>query len=191
MQLDVEDFLNRAAAMVTACRIEDPRENPGATLGAILGAAHEKGRDKLTIFTSPEVYDLGAWLEQLIAESTGKKGVSIIPVDREPIHPAEVYGDDRVFVYLKADKTENSEFELAFAQLKYEKQPCLKIILNSEEDLGQEFFRWEFATAVAGSIMQINPFNQPDVESAKIEARKITDEYEKTGSLPAETRFSG
>lgn len=189
MQLDVEDFLKRAEVMVSACKNEKASENPGAILGAILGAAHEKGRDKLTIFTSPEVYDLGAWLEQLIAESTGKNGVSIIPVDREPIHPAEVYSDDRVFVYLKTDKTENSEFELAFAQLKYENQPCLKIILNSEEDLGQEFFRWEFATAVAGSIMKINPFNQPDVESAKIEARKITDEYEKTGSLPAETPF--
>ncbi len=189
MQLDVEDFLKRAEVMVSACKNEKASENPGAILGAILGAAHEKGRDKLTIFTSPEVYDLGAWLEQLIAESTGKDGVSIIPVDREPIHPAEVYGDDRVFVYLKTDKTENSEFELAFAQLKYENQPCLKIIINSEEDLGQEFFRWEFATAVAGSIMKINPFNQPDVESAKIEARKITDEYEKTGSLPAETPF--
>lgn len=189
MQLDVEDFLKRAEVMISACKNEKPSENPGVILGAILGAAHEKGRDKLTIFTSPEVHNLGAWLEQLIAESTGKNRVSIIPVDREPIHPSEVYSDDRVFVYLKADKTENSEFELAFAQLKYEDQPCIKIILNSEKDLGQEFFRWEFATAVAGSIMQINPFNQPDVESAKIEARKITDEYEKIGELPQETPF--
>lgn len=189
MQLDVEDFLTRSNEMVLACQNENPRENAGAILGTILGVAHSQGRDKLTIFTSPEIYDLGAWLEQLIAESTGKSGVSIIPVDREYFQGAEAYSDDRVFVYLKTDKTENVEFELGFSQMQYKKMPTVKIILQDKMNLGQEFFRWEFATAVAGSIMKINPFNQPDVESAKIEAKELTNAYEKTGSLPDETPF--
>jgi hypothetical protein len=173
--------------MVTACRTPDPHENPGALLGTILGICHAQGRDKLTIFTSPDVHDLGAWLEQLIAESTGKIGVSIIPVDREPIQPATSYSDDRIFTFLsvKGDGFLGKvREEIAGAG-----HPVVAIELESIENLGQEFFRWEFATAVAGSIMQINPFNQPDVESAKIEARKITEEYERTGKLPDEVPF--
>jgi glucose-6-phosphate isomerase len=189
MGLEMEEFLNRAKAMVLACKSDVPAENPGVVLGTILGTAHKRGRDKLTIFTSTEIYDLGAWLEQLIAESTGKNGVSIIPVDREKILNLDYYGNDRLFVYLKIDKTENQDFELAFSQLGYLGHPTVKIILKDEMSLGQEFFRWEFATAVVGSMLKINPFNQPDVESAKIEARKITEEYEKTGELPAETPF--
>jgi transaldolase / glucose-6-phosphate isomerase len=211
MQLDVEDFLNLSNEMVSACQNENGSENPGAILGTILGIAHSQGRDKLTIFTSPEIYDLGAWLEQLIAESAGKQGVSIIPVDREAVlSPAfrrqtaenqsnldaneippeggtpNTYGDDRVFVYL----TLNHSTELqAVAKLEMQGQPVIRIELADIENLGQEFFRWEFATAVAGAIMQINPFNQPDVESAKIEAKKITEEYEQTGELPEETPF--
>jgi transaldolase/glucose-6-phosphate isomerase len=185
MQLDVEDFLNRAAAMAEACRNPNPAENPGVILGTILGTAHAQGRDKLTIFTSPEIYDVGAWLEQLIAESTGKEGVSIIPIDREPALEVEDYTDDRVFVYLKL-KGENGLHE-KLDVLAAHSHPTVIVELGEKEDLGQEFFRWEFATAVAGSIMKINPFNQPDVEAAKIEARKITEEYEQTGELPEET----
>lgn len=184
MGLDMEDFLQRAEAMVEACKSEVPEENPGLILGTILGIAHSQGRDKLTIFTTPEIYDLGAWLEQLIAESTGKNGVSIIPVDREAIQDS--YGDDRVFVYL----TLNSATEMQpITRLERQGQPVIRIELADVENLGQEFFRWEFATAVAGSIMNINPFNQPDVESAKIEAKELTKAYEETGSLPAETPF--
>ena len=187
MGLDVEAFLTNAKEMVEACHSDDPRTNPGALLGLILGTCQRNGRDKLTIFTSPEIHDLGAWLEQLIAESTGKIGVSIIPVDREPIQPAAEYGQDRVFAFLsvKGGKGFGSEYDAVTAA----GHPAVNIELDSIENLGQEFFRWEFATAIAGSIMQINPFNQPDVESAKIEARKITDEYEQTGSLPAEQPF--
>lgn len=184
MGLDMEDFLLRANEMVEVCKSSVPEENPGVILGTILGLAHEQGRDKLTIFTTPEIYDLGAWLEQLIAESTGKRGVSIIPVDREAIQDS--YGNDRVFVYL----TLNSSTEMQpIIKLEREGQPVIRIELADVENLGQEFFRWEFATAVAGSIMNINPFNQPDVESAKIEARKITEEYEQTGELPEEIPF--
>lgn len=189
MGLDVEDFLKRASEMVEACKNDDPQENAGALLGIILGVAHAHGHDKLTIYTSPEIYDVGAWLEQLIAESTGKEGVSIIPVDREPIQSAENYGDDSTFVYLKTAGAENAEFENDLAELVENAQPVIHITLQEKANLGQEFFRWEFATAVAGSIMKINPFNQPDVESAKIEAKKITEEYEQTGELPRENPF--
>ena len=187
MGLDTEDFLVRANEMVEACRNPNPEANEGAVLGTILGVCQTNGIDKLTIFTSPEIYDLGAWLEQLVAESTGKQDVSIIPVDREPVLDIADYSDDRVFVYLKL-KSDDS-FDEKTTALAAKGHPVVKIELESKENLGQEFFRWEFATAVAGAIMKINPFNQPDVESAKIEARKLTDEYEATGELPAETPF--
>lgn len=187
MGLDVEPFLKSANTMVAACRSNDLETNAGALLGLILGVCHGHGRDKLTVFTSPEIYDLGAWLEQLVAESTGKNGVSIIPVDREPIQHAEKYGSDRVFVFLTLKGDEG--FAEHIREVELAGHPVIKIELESIGTLGQEFFRWEFATAVAGSVMKINPFNQPDVESAKIEARKITDEYEQSGALPREQPF--
>lgn len=187
MGLDVERLLQGAKAMADQCKNSDPSANPGALLGLILGVCHAAGRDKLTIFTSPEIYDLGAWLEQLIAESTGKNSVAIIPVDREPLQPAVSYGSDRVFVYIKLAGTPNDPVDLA--SLFASGHPVIRIELDEIYDLGAEFFRWEFATAAAGAVMRINPFDQPDVESAKIEARKITDAYEQTGSLPEETPF--
>ena len=186
MGLDVEDFLNRAREMATACQTEIPEENPGASLGILLGICHSQGRDKLTIFTSPEIYDLGAWLEQLIAESTGKQGVSIIPIDREPLLETADYSGDRVFAYLKLKDSAENSLDEKIKALGAEGHPTVTIELADLMNLGQEFYRWEFATAVAGAVMKINPFNQPDVESAKIEARKITEEYERTGELPAE-----
>jgi len=186
MGLDVERFLKCAIEMSEACRSELVADNPGALLGLILGVCHGAGRDKLTIFTSREISDLGAWLEQLLAESTGKNGLAIIPIDREPIQPAVSYGDDRLFVHLKL-AADNSQTDLA--DLRAAGHPVIEIVINDIYDLGAEFFRWEFATAVAGSIMSINPFDQPDVESAKVEARKLTDEYEREGELPDETPF--
>ena len=190
MGLDVELLLNHAREMVEACKDSEGDENSGFLLGVILGVCHEHRRDKLTIFAGDEIHDLGAWLEQLIAESTGKKGVAIIPVDREPIQAAANYGDDRVFVSLslKGSKTPTERYE-RLQELERSGHPFISIEVNTTYDLGQEFFRWEFATAVAGSIMKINTFNQPDVESAKIEARKLTDEYEKAGTLPEEVPF--
>ena len=188
MGIDVEDFLTRAGEMVEACKSNVPAENPGALLGTILGVCQTNGRDKLTIFTSPGIHDVGAWLEQLIAESTGKSDVSIIPVDREPLTPAEDYSDDRVFAYLKLAGDDDSLDEKCGA-LEANGHAVVRITLDDRMNLGQDFFRWEFATAVAGSIMKINTFNQPDVEAAKIEAKKITEEYEKTGALPVETAF--
>jgi transaldolase / glucose-6-phosphate isomerase len=190
MGLDVELILKRAAEMVEVCRFNDAGSNPGALLGIILGTCHAYGRDKLTILTSPKVHDVGAWLEQLIAESTGKNGIAIIPVDREPLIDAENYYDDRVFVHLgvKGSAIDEGVYR-KLEEIERAGHPMIRIELESLYHISQEFFRWEFATAVAGSIMNINPFNQPDVESAKIEARKITDEYERTGSLPDETPF--
>ncbi len=189
MGIDVENFLTRAGEMVEACRSKTSEENPGAILGTILGVCQTNGRDKLTIFTAPEIHDAGAWLEQLIAESTGKNDISIIPVDREPLLETEDYGDDRIFVHLKLEDSVPDEIDKLFEILEASGQPVVRIKLADKMNLGQEFFRWEFATAVAGSIMKINPFNQPDVESAKIEAKKLTEEYEEKGELPDEKPF--
>ncbi len=189
MGLDVKDFLQRTMEMVHACKSHVPAENPGAILGTILGVCQTNGRDKLTIFTSPEIYDTGAWLEQLIAESTGKSDVSIIPIDREPPQPIENYGDDRVFAYLKLEGTQDDSLDEKVSALEAVGHAVVRVVLQDKMNLGQEFFRWEFATAVAGSIMQINTFNQPDVEAAKIETRKLTEEYEQTGKLPDEKPF--
>jgi glucose-6-phosphate isomerase len=186
MKIDVTDFLRRTGEMVTACRNENPSTNPGAILGTILGVCQTSGRDKLTIFTAPEIHDVGAWLEQLIAESTGKSDISIIPVDREAIQLPEDYGDDRIFAFLKLKDSAENE---SIAELEKSGQPVIRIEVADVMNLGQEFFRWEFATAVAGAIMRINPFNQPDVEAAKIEAKKLTEEYERTGEFPIEQPF--
>lgn len=185
--LNVEKFLNNTEKMVQACGASVPVEqNPGVVLGIILGTAAVNGRDKITIITSEGVSDLGAWLEQLIAESTGKEGHGIIPVDREAVGGPEVYGNDRVFAYLKLASEADSAQEAKVAALEKAGQPVVRIALDDVYNLGQEFFRWEIATAVAGSIIGINAFNQPDVEASKVATRNLTSEYEKTGSLPAE-----
>jgi transaldolase/glucose-6-phosphate isomerase len=188
MGIDVTSFLDRANEMMTACRAS-AKDNPGCILGAILGTAHNHGRDKMTIVASAGICDLGAWLEQLVAESTGKDGHGLIPVDREALGPPEIHGHDRVFVYLRLPSAPDSEQDAAIAELEEAGQPIVVISVADVYNLSQEFFRWEFATAVAGSIIGINPFDQPDVEASKIETRKLTEEYERTGSLPAESPF--
>ena len=190
MGLDVAKFLDRALQMVEACAPAVAVENnPGVMLGIILGQAAKSGRDKLTIVTSPAISDLGAWLEQLLAESTGKEGRGIIPVDREQLSAPEVYGNDRVFAYLRFGPAADADQDAKVAALEKAGQPVIRIAVEDTYDLGQEFFRWEIATAVAGSILGINAFNQPDVEASKVETRKLTSEYEKTGSLPSESPF--
>ncbi|HXW99733.1 MAG TPA: bifunctional transaldolase/phosoglucose isomerase [Candidatus Acidoferrales bacterium] len=187
MGLDTKKFLSRAADMVRSCGASVPVEdNPAATLGVILGTAAKIGRDKVTIITSPGISDLGAWLEQLLAESTGKIGKGIIPVDREHLGASEVYGNDRVFAYLRLESGADAEQDAKVAALEKAGHPVVRIAINDIYDLGAEFFRWEIATAVAGSIIGINAFNQPDVEASKVATRSLTAEYEKTGSLPAE-----
>ena len=187
MGIDISKFLDRAEEMVEACASSVPVEqNPGAVLGIVLGAANNLRRDKVTIITSPGISDLGAWLEQLLAESTGKEGKGIIPVDREQLGSPEVYGKDRVFVYLRLETAPDTAQDAKVTALENAGQPVVRISLGDTYDLGQEFFRWEIATAVAGSIMGINPFNQPDVEASKVVTKTLTSEYEKTGSLPTE-----
>jgi transaldolase / glucose-6-phosphate isomerase len=186
--LDIPKLLDRVEEMVQSCASVVPAdENPGVILGAILGTAQRMGRDKVTIFTSPGISDLGAWLEQLLAESTGKVGKGLIPVDRESIGSSGVYGTDRVFVYVRLESAPDAKQDAAVAALETAGQPVVRIGVRDLYDLGQEFFRWEIATAVSGSIMGINAFNQPDVEASKIATRKLTTEYEKSGSLPAES----
>jgi transaldolase/glucose-6-phosphate isomerase len=185
--LDTKKFLERAAEMERACgpsvKVD---ENPGAVLGMILGSAANARRDKVTIITSPGISDLGAWLEQLIAESTGKVGKGIIPVDREHLASPGVYGNDRVFAYIGLESEVDSEQDAKVTALEKAGHPVVRITMPDTYDLGAEFFRWEIATAVAGAIIGINTFNQPDVEASKIATRTLTSEYEKTGSLPPE-----
>ena len=155
-------------------------------LGIVLGTAAKLGRDKVTFITSPAISDLGAWLEQLVAESTGKQGKGIIPVDREQLGSPEIYGNDRVFAYLRFDSAPDADQDAKVSALEKAGQPVVRVGINDTYDLGQEFFRWEIATAVAGSIIGINAFNQPDVEASKVETRKLTEQYEKAGALPPE-----
>jgi glucose-6-phosphate isomerase len=188
MGLDLAKFLQRTNEMVQACKPEVPADqNPGAVLGAILGTLGNLGRNKVTIITSPGIHDLGAWLEQLIAESTGKIGKGLIPVDREALGAPEVYGNDRVFVHLRLANEPDIAQKQKLDALRTAGHPVVEIELADTYDLGQEFFRWEIATAVAGSILKINPFNQPDVEASKIVTRQLTEAYEKTGKLPEES----
>jgi transaldolase/glucose-6-phosphate isomerase len=185
--VDTKKFLERAAGMVKACGpAVSADENPGAALGVVLGTAANAGRDKVTIITSPGIADLGAWLEQLLAESTGKIGKGIIPVDKEHLTTPDIYGNDRVFVYVRLESGPDADQDAKVAAIEKAGHPVVRIAMADIYELGAEFFRWEIATAVAGSIIGINAFNQPDVEASKIATRELTSAYEKTGSLPAE-----
>jgi transaldolase / glucose-6-phosphate isomerase len=187
MGVDTKKFLDRTQEMVRACGPSAPVEqNPGAMLGIILGTAAVNKRDKVTIITSSDLSDLGAWLEQLLAESTGKVGKGIIPVDREELASPAVYGNDRVFAYVHTKHAVDVAVEAKITALEQAGHAVLRISMPDIYDLGAEFFRWEIATAVAGSIIGINAFNQPDVEASKVATRNLTSEYEKRGSLPAE-----
>jgi transaldolase/glucose-6-phosphate isomerase len=187
MGLDIPRLLNRAVEMTHACREADASLNPGVSLGLALGTLARQGRDKVTLVASPAIYDLGAWLEQLIAESTGKNGRALIPVDREPLASAETYGKDRVFVHIRFSPMHDPAQDEALSLLEKSGQPVIRLAIHDRYDIGAEFLRWEVAVAVAGSVIGINPFDQPDVEASKIETRKITDAYKTTHQLPAET----
>ena len=180
--LNTEKLLAEAAKAIAAAKLA-PAENPAVELGLLLGTAAKAGRDKITIFTSPEIYDLGAWMEQLIAESTGKLGKGITPVDREAVAAPEFYGSDRIFAYIRYAGTADSSQDAKVAELETAGHPVVHIEIADLYEIFGQFFTWEVATAVAGSVMGINPFNQPDVESAKIETRALTAAYEKTGKL--------
>jgi len=188
MGLDVARFLGRAVAMTERCGASaPPAENPGVLLGIILGVLARHGRDKVTLTASPSIVGLGVWLEQLLAESTGKMGRGLVPVDREPLGPPAVYGDDRQFVYVRLAPAPDQAQDDAVTALERAGQPVVRIGVADPNELGAEFFRWEIATAVAGAILGVNPFDQPDVEASKVATRALTDHYEATGALPAES----
>ena len=185
--IDVKSLIHHTLAMVRSCGADvPPHENPGVQLGLAMGLAGLEGRDKVTIFSSKKIADFGAWAEQLIAESTGKEGKGLVPIDGETLTDASVYGNDRFFIDLRTAGENDAGHDEKLDALEHAGHPVVRIVIKSIEHIGQEFFRFEMATAVAGAILGINPFNQPDVEAAKIKTRELTAAYEKSGSLPEE-----
>jgi len=178
--IDLEKLLDKAEAMADRCFADGP--NPGAWLGVVMGELAEQGRDKLTLVFSKEISPLGAWAEQLIAESTGKEGKGILPVNGEELLAPEYYSNDRFFVY--AGLEGENDYDARLTSLKNKGFPVIRITSRDLYDLGAEFFRWEMATAVAGWRLGTNPFDQPNVESAKVLAREMAAAYARDGSLP-------
>jgi len=186
--IDVERLVSSAQVMMRGCGIDvPPPENPAAALGIALGVAARSGRDKVTIFASSGLASFGAWAEQLFAESTGKHGKGLIPIDGEPIAAPEIYGDDRLFIDLALAGEDDAARRAKLAALEQAGHPVVRIVEQSIDHIGQEFFRFEMATAVAGVLLGINPFDQPDVEASKVKTRELTKAFEATGALPAET----
>ena len=186
--IDVREFLERAVAMGKRCKISD-EQNPGLLLGLVLGELAKVGRDKVTLVTSPKLWDLGAWLEQLLAESTGKNGRGLIPVDLEEVATPDMYGEDRVFVYIRLKDDADAGQDIGIENLRDAHFPIIQIDVAEPLDLGAEFFRWEYATAVAGAVLNINPFDQPNVQESKDFTAELTRAYEKEGTLPVQTPF--
>jgi transaldolase/glucose-6-phosphate isomerase len=185
--LDLVALLRDAALMAISCGPSVPPDaNPGVRLGLLLGRAANAGRNKITLLASEEVAPLGAWIEQLLAESTGKDGKGLIPIDAEPLGPIEAYGRDRVFVSLRLAGSDQPELDATVRALKERGDPVVEISMTEARCLPQEFVRWEIATAIAGAVMGLNPFDQPDVEASKIKSETLTDAYEQTGRLPPE-----
>ncbi len=183
--VDVAGLLDRAAAMADACRAGDASENPGLRLGAALGEAALDGRDKLTILTSPRLAAFGDWVEQLVAESTGKAGRGIVPIVGEPIGAPDAYGPDRVLVTLRLADEPESEWAEVAAEMRARGTLIEEIVLADALDIGGEFVRWEVATAAAGIVLGIDPFDQPNVQESKDATTELLATYRRTGSLPA------
>jgi len=185
--IDVRALIQHTLAMMRSCGADvPPHENPGVQLGLAMGLAGLEGRDKVTILSSKKIADFGAWAEQLIAESTGKEGKGLIPIDGEGIGDVALYRDDRFFIDLRTEGESDAAHDEKLAALEKAGHPVVRIVLKSIDHIGQEFFRFEMATAVAGAVLGINPFNQPDVEAAKVKTRELTAVFEKNGALPAE-----
>jgi transaldolase / glucose-6-phosphate isomerase len=181
---DVKALLTRAAHAAHACAAPvGISENPGARLGAILGSLANAGRNKLTLIIPPPLASLALWIEQLIAESTGKEGKGIVPVAGEPLGPPEVYGDDRIFVYIRTHSAKTGNLEEKLAAVEAAGHPVLRHTLHDTLDLGEEFFLWEFATGAAGALLGINPFDQPNVQESKDNTKRLLAEYVQKGSF--------
>jgi hypothetical protein len=185
MGIDIDALLDEADTMVEA---HDPcvqaEDSPGVWLGAMLGEMYRAGRDKVTITTSPALDSFGLWVEQLIAESTGKEGKGLVPVTGEPLGRPSAYGHDRLFVYLRVDGSADTAQEHALDKLEGAGHPVLRLNMKNKMALGAEFFRWEMAVAVAGAIMGIDPFDEPNVQESKDNTAYLLDVYRKEGKLP-------
>lgn len=186
--LNIMRLLDRAAGMAEQCRkVDDAYSNPGAYLGAAMGSLAKAGRDKITVLSSPALSTFGLWAEQLLAESTGKEGTGLIPIAQEPLLKPGAYGTDRFFVYLKLRGDKNQALDRAVQALVKAKHPVLQFNLRDRYDLGAEFFRWEFATAVAGHLLGIHPFDQPNVQESKDNTNRVLESFHSTGRLPEQT----
>lgn len=186
--IDVARLLDTAASMRDRCLGDDAQANPGLQLGALLGAMTLAGRDKVTLITPPPIDSFGLWVEQMIAESLGKEGRGIVPVAGEPLLSPDCYGDDRLFIYLRTGKGDDEPglrwCDEAVERLETAGHPVARLELTSVYDLGAEFFRWEYATAIAGSMLDVHPFDQPDVQSAKDNTDALLETFLSRGSLP-------
>jgi glucose-6-phosphate isomerase/transaldolase/glucose-6-phosphate isomerase len=188
MGIDVARLLTRAITMAQACRTQSPLErNPGADLGATMASLAQAGRNKITLISSPQITAFGLWAEQLLAESTGKEGTGLIPVANEPIVSPTAYGTDRLFVYLRLKGDQNRQLDRQIAGLARHGHPVLTLTLQDRYDLAGEFFRWEIATAVAGHLLGIHPFDQPNVQESKDNTARVLDTIQATGRLPKQT----
>ena len=183
--LDIAKLLDRAADMAEQCRQQkDVEINPGASLGVAMGSLAKTGRDKVTVIASPSLSTFGLWVEQLLAESTGKEGTGLIPIAQEPVLRPRAYGIDRFFVYLKLKGDKNHRLDQAVQALVKAKQPIIQFNLRDRYDVGAEFFRWEFATAIAGHLLGIHPFDQPNVQESKDNTNRVLETFQSTGQLP-------
>ncbi len=181
--LDLSVLLGRAEAMQNACTVVNAAENAGARLGAVMATMALEGRDKLTLITSPALAGFGLWVEQMLAESLGKSGKGIIPVAGEPALSREHYSEDRLIVYLRLNDDDNARTDALVAELAFD-HPTVQLELTDRFDLCAEFYRWEFATAVAGHILGVHPFDQPNVQGAKDKTDLVLGQFEATGALP-------
>ncbi len=188
MGIDVARLLTHATVMAEACRIQPPHgQNPGADLGATMASLAQAGRNRITLIASPQITTFGLWAEQLLAESTGKEGTGLIPVADEPIVSPTAYGTDRLFVYLRLKGDQNSQLDRQIAGLTRQGHPILTLTLQDRYDLAGEFFRWEVATAVAGHLLGIHPFDQPNVQESKDNTARVLETFQSTGRLPKQT----
>jgi hypothetical protein len=186
MGVDIRALLDSAVSMSQACARENAEDNPGAWLGVVMGKAWKAGRDKVTLQTSPDLDSFGLWVEQLLAESTGKEGKGLVPVTGGVGRPS-AYGRDRLFVYLSLENSSDAHQDHAIDKLENAGQPVVRLRMKSKTDLGAEFFRWEMATAVAGHFLGVNVFDQPNVQESKDNTARLLEAYKKNGRLPEES----
>ncbi|MGA2402247.1 MAG: glucose-6-phosphate isomerase [Syntrophobacteraceae bacterium] len=185
MGIDLDELLLRASRMVKACRTQRPlSENPGIALGVAIGVLASGGRDKLTLLLPGPISSFGMWLEQLIAESTGKDGTGVVPVSGEPAENPQSYGEDRLFVEFRIRNEPDEVLEAKAGSLRKAGHPVITVYMRDRLDLGEQFFLWEIATATAGALLRINPFDQPNVQESKEFTAKILDEIRKEGMVP-------